>query len=195
MASFFSDSVLLILTTVNGYQIEGKLANIFPRLVIKAPCGRGFARNFERYDYKIKVRTTSFTLFPAYGDIAGKDPADLKKILTASMPGTWFFNNESEKVMPAKKRWILQNKHLAATLTIDAGAAQALLEKNASLLAVGIRKVTGSFSHGEIVQVVDEAGNNIAKGQVQIDSKDIESNQKKVVIHKDVLVLIKGDEN
>lgn len=197
MASFFSDSVLLILTTVNGYQIEGKLAEHIPAISHEVKRHAGLALPGGTGGMITKLKSAQHLLRSALlmGIFAGKDPGDLKKILSASIPGTWFFNNESEKVMPAKKRWILQNKHLAAKLTIDAGAAQALLEKNASLLAVGIQKVSGSFSHGEIVQVLDEAGNSIAKGQVQVNSKDIESNQKKVVIHKDVLVLIKDDEN
>ena len=49
-------------------------------------------------------------------------------------------------------------------LQIDAGAARVLREQGRSLLAVGVRGVSGDFDRGEIVSCVTEEGNEVARG-------------------------------
>ena len=200
--SFFNSTylrlsgVLLVLTTVNGFQVEGKLAEHIPVVTSEIQRHAGMALPGGTGGMITKLKSAQYLLRSALimGIFDGNDPERLKEMLAAEMSGTWFFNTESEKVMPAKKRWILQNKHVVAKIMVDKGAVKALFEQNASLLAVGIKKVIGTFSESEIVQVVDESGSLIAKGQVQANSKGLLSYQKKVVIHKDVLVLVRDNE-
>ena len=49
-------------------------------------------------------------------------------------------------------------------MQIDAGAARVLREQGRSLLAVGVRAVSGDFERGEIVSCVTEEGGEVARG-------------------------------
>ena len=75
---------------------------------------------------------------------------------------------------------------------MDAGAEQALLEQGASLLAVGICNVEGSFGRREAVRVISEDGRELARGLSALASEELEGNpgQLGVVIHRDHLVVI-----
>ena len=53
----------------------------------------------------------------------------------------------------------------AGPLSVDAGAAGALLSGK-SLLAVGVKRVTGDFARGDTVAIVDPDGREIARGLV-----------------------------
>jgi len=69
----------------------------------------------------------------------------------------------------ARKRWIMGSLEVAGHLTVDAGAALALL-KGTSLLPVGVTRVSGDFSRGDAVAILDQAGREIARGLVSLDS-------------------------
>ena len=71
----------------------------------------------------------------------------------------------------AYKTWIAGQLDPSGTLTIDAGAASALASGK-SLLAAGIRAVSGSFSRGDVVRVVTAQGREIARGLVAYDAAD-----------------------
>ena len=48
------------------------------------------------------------------------------------------------------------------------------MNRNASLLPVGIVKVKGEFSQGVVVSLEDEAGNELGRGRSRVSSKDAE---------------------
>jgi glutamate 5-kinase len=101
-----------------------------------------------------------------------------------------------------KLSWILPRVKSNTTIVIDKGARDALCA-NASLLAVGIKSVSGVFGRGDSVSIVYRE-NVVAFGIVEYSNKDIDkikgllSSQlgvvlthipSKVVIHKDNLIL------
>jgi glutamate 5-kinase len=55
---------------------------------------------------------------------------------------------------------------------VDAGAAKAVAEKNASLLPKGVTGVEGSFDIGDVVAVHDPDGNEIARGVALYDHRE-----------------------
>jgi len=69
----------------------------------------------------------------------------------------------------AYKAWIGGSLAPAGALTVDAGAAAAVL-KGKSLLAAGVRAVDGRFDKGECVRVLDPDGREIARGLVRYES-------------------------
>ncbi|WP_035038260.1 glutamate 5-kinase [Caulobacter sp. AP07] len=71
----------------------------------------------------------------------------------------------------AYKAWIAGSLAPQGWLTVDAGAAAALL-KGKSLLSAGVRAVEGPFDKGDAVRVRDEAGREVARGLVRYDSAD-----------------------
>jgi glutamate 5-kinase len=73
----------------------------------------------------------------------------------------------------AYKAWIAGSLSPAGALTIDAGAVSALLDGK-SLLAAGVRSVSGRFDKGDAVRIVDEMGAEVARGLCRYDAADAE---------------------
>jgi glutamate 5-kinase len=82
---------------------------------------------------------------------------------------TWFTPVGSP--VAARKQWIAGSLHSAGLLTIDAGALRAL-RAGKSLLPAGVRRVSGRFERGDTVRVVDESGQEVARGLVAYSDAD-----------------------
>lgn len=70
----------------------------------------------------------------------------------------------------ARKRWLAGHLRVHGKLVLDAGAVKVLHQHGSSLLAVGVKSVSGSFARGEVVSCVDEDGNEVARGLVNYDA-------------------------
>ncbi len=95
--------------------------------------------------------------------------------------------------LSARKVWIAFAVGSSGRLHVDAGAVRALLERNSSLLAAGIRHVEGDFDVRDAVEVVDPTGAPIAKGLVRVDAETLRNAGSEVpslVIHRDDLVAL-----
>jgi glutamate 5-kinase len=68
--------------------------------------------------------------------------------------------------LAARKRWLAGQVRVRGVLTVDDGAARVLARDGRSLLAVGVREVSGRFSRGDIVACVDTRGKEVARGLV-----------------------------
>jgi glutamate 5-kinase len=84
-------------------------------------------------------------------------------------PCTLFLSGGSP--VASRKRWIQGTLVPTGTLTIDAGAAQAL-GSGKSLLPAGVRRVEGRFARGDAVRILTEDGVEIARGLVAYDAAD-----------------------
>ena len=56
---------------------------------------------------------------------------------------------------------------------LDAGARQAIEKQGKSLLAIGIKSVQGEFEKGQIVALVNETGEEFARGLTNYNSGDV----------------------
>jgi len=92
-----------------------------------------------------------------------------------------------------RRRWIAFGSKPKGCVEVDDGAKKALLNKK-SLLSVGVIAVNGRFGAGDIVSVVDTAGEKIAAGRIDIDSAALErvkgKRSEREVIHRDNIVLL-----
>ena len=117
--------------------------------------------------------------------------------------GTYF--HADGKRRPARLLWLAHATEAAGTLTLDAGAVRAVVERGASLLAAGITGVDGGFHAGDPVDLLGPDGVAVARGLVAYDaaeipqllgrsSGDIEADlgptYTREVVHRDVLVLL-----
>ncbi len=66
----------------------------------------------------------------------------------------------------ARKRWLAGHLQVRGRLELDPGAVRVLRESGRSLLAVGVRRVVGGFSRGEVVSCVDGDEVEVARGLV-----------------------------
>jgi len=109
--------------------------------------------------------------------------------------GTWIDPHPSG--LSARKLWIAFGIPRRGEVTIDDGAAQALRKQGRSLLAVGVRLVTGDFDAGQAVAVLGSDGATIAKGLVRMSSQAVRDAAGRhssmvggEVIHRDDLVML-----
>ncbi len=82
---------------------------------------------------------------------------------------TWFLAEPGGR--SARKRWIAAGLPPAGSLTIDPGAAKALTG-GGSLLPAGVRRIDGQFERGDLVRVLSETGETLARGLVAYGSSD-----------------------
>lgn len=99
-------------------------------------------------------------------DGRGKNPL---KAVRDGARCTWFLSGSTPTA--ARKTWIAGSLEPRGTLTIDAGAEQAL-RSGASLLPVGVRAIEGSFSRGDAVMIRDPEGRILGRGLVAYDSAE-----------------------
>ena len=115
---------------------------------------------------------------------------------------TWFISKTSK--LHARKKWIISSISPKGELTIDEGAKRALINGK-SLLAAGIKKVSGKFSKGDHIKILDNKKREFARGLSSFSSEEINkimgchSNEireilgyvsKSEVVHKDDMVEI-----
>jgi len=113
---------------------------------------------------------------------------------------TWFLSKISK--LHARKKWIISSISPKGELIIDDGAKKALINGK-SLLAAGIKKVSGKFNKGDHIKIIDIKNNEFARGLSSFSSEEIvkiigcHSNEiekilgyvsKSEVVHKDDMV-------
>ncbi len=131
----------------------------------------------------------------------GHDRDLFERLLAGEHMGTYFVPHS----MPVKsnKRWIATLDEACGTLTIDAGAAEAIQKYGKSLLIAGITGCEGNFEAGDLVKVNLPEGSVIAHGLSMIDSENLMralemtpndrsrlATASNVIIHRDQLVLL-----
>ena len=101
---------------------------------------------------------------------SGREPHILSRLAHGEHIGTLLFANATR--IAARKQWLADHLKLSGSLTIDAGAVQAIRERGTSLLPVGVVAIEGDFLRGEAVACVDRDGHEIARGLVNYSSDE-----------------------
>ena len=90
-------------------------------------------------------------------------------ILAGKNIGTYF---KPQTRLPAMKRWIAYGAAVKGQIHVNDGAKKAILE-GSSLLPVGVVKVVGNFSVGDVVSILHEGGVEFAKGNPNFSSSEL----------------------
>ncbi len=104
--------------------------------------------------------------------------------------GTLF--KPADEGLTARRHWIKMSAKVRGSVTVDQGAADAVLDKNASLLAKGITGSEGLFDIGDVIAVIGPDGSEIARGLAQYDHLEI---QKIRGIHSGDIAKVLGYDN
>ena len=81
---------------------------------------------------------------------------------------------ESRKVkIEGRKKWILTSLKSKGYIKIDDGATEFLYRKGKSLLAVGIKDVSGEFGFGDAVEILNRKAGKVGKGVTNYSSKEL----------------------
>lgn len=114
---------------------------------------------------------------------------------------TWFA--ASKNPMNNRRRWIAGTLDTSGSITIDDGAIKAL-KSGKSLLPAGVTDLSGEFSRGDTVLILNSTGETIGRGLVEYDCEDAQKslgrssdeltellgeNYRSVLIHRDDMVI------
>jgi glutamate 5-kinase len=94
----------------------------------------------------------------------------ITRVLSGEPIGTRFLARTDP--IEGRKRWILSGIG-GGSVSVDAGAARALLGQGASLLAAGIAGVAQDFERGDPIDIMDRDGMRIGRGMANYSSEDV----------------------
>ena len=180
IANLFMEPLLILLTDVDGLydgdpMLEtSKLIPVVDRwtpnlmtMVAEKRSGRSKGGMSSKLRAAQMLTTAGGSVIIANGD----DLTSLTRIARGEEVGTVFFPKGR---LHARKRWLGFAAIPKGAVTIDDGAARALLERGKSLLPVGITAVRGSFAKGDIIAILDPKGNEIARGLTNYNHEEME---------------------
>ncbi len=134
---------------------------------------------------------------------SGREPDVLVRLSRGEPIGTQLVAGRAK--LAARKQWMADHLKLRGWVDVDAGAARRVRDQGASLLPVGVTAVHGDFDRGDVIQVRDPAGAEIARGLsnysatqarriMRRPSSEIESllgfSEEPELIHRDNMVLL-----
>lgn len=99
---------------------------------------------------------------------SGLDLGALERVLAGQEEGTWFPAGRS---LSARRRWIAFATPTRGALHLDAGATEAVVERNGSVLVAGVTHCDGDFRRGDVVELRGPNGQLIGRGVVQVDAE------------------------
>lgn len=119
--------------------------------------------------------------------VSGLTKGNITKAFLGESVGTKFSARVLTKKVSGRERWILAAKSSTGSIVIDQGAIDAI-KSGASLLAVGVKKVYGSFNDKEVIEIVDMKNRGVAFGIVDMSVPEIEDMLRTKETHKKLLV-------
>ena len=102
---------------------------------------------------------------------SGREPRVLPRLLSGERLGTLFA--PAPKKLDSRRRWIGLTATPAGSVTVDDGAAHAVITTGSSLLAKGITAVAGSFSRGDVILLLHPTGHEVARGLTHYASDEL----------------------
>ena len=114
------------------------------------------------------------------------------RVLAGETIGTWF---PAQTGLNRRRRWLAFATAPAGRLVVNHGAWDAMVNRQASLLAPGVLSVKGDFEAGSVVSIRDERGLEFARGLCDRASGDVREGigtgkRGKPVVHRDNVVVM-----
>jgi glutamate 5-kinase len=172
--------VLVILTDQKGLYTADPRSNPDAEFVSTAKAGDpalekmagGAASSLSKGGMITKILAAKRAARSGAGTIIayGREPDVLVRLAKGKLIGTHLYPASS--VLHARQQWLADQLRVSGRLTLDAGAAKAVLEQGTSLLPVGVTAVEGSFRRGDVVSCVTPEGREIARGLVNYSSAE-----------------------
>ena len=100
----------------------------------------------------------------------GREPQVLIRLSQGEAVGT-LLQAQTQKNQ-ARKQWMADHLQLRGSVSVDAGAAGMLRDAGKSLLPIGMTRVAGEFSRGDVIAVRDVSGAEIARGLANYSSSE-----------------------
>jgi glutamate 5-kinase len=173
--------LLIIITDVDGLYAEPpetsgprpKLLDVVEQITPEIEAAaKGPGSRFGRGGMTTKLEAARIAALSGAATVVcnGRQSDNIARIAAGESVGTLFLAGER---MTSRKHWLAFTTHTRGTLTLDPGAASALLTDGSSLLAAGIQAVEGEFGVGDAVICVDTQGHALARGLSAYTSGDV----------------------
>ncbi|MBB3908471.1 glutamate 5-kinase [Anoxybacillus rupiensis] len=181
VSGFLHADALIILTDINGLydgnpktDRTAKKYHFLPEItddLIEQAGGIGTSLGTGGMKSKLLAaqKALSFGVSVFVGTGSGK--RKLCDVLEGKGDGTYIGTRQGH--MQMRKQWIAYHSQPAGRIEIDEGAEIALLHKGKSLLPVGVTNVWGAFKALDVVEVINQKGEVIGRGQVYYSAEDL----------------------
>ena len=122
-----------------------------------------------------KIRASRILMTAGIASVicSGAEPDALVRLADGEPVGTLFVPPAGRCEIAPRKLWIALGDATHGSVTVDTGAADALVRRGSSLLPVGITGVEGDFAAGDTLDVRDPSGLVIARGLAQAGSDEL----------------------
>ncbi len=118
---------------------------------------------------------------------SGRTPESVEAILRGEEVGTLFLPSRSR--MQSRKRWLAFASQPRGGIVVDAGARGALVSGGKSLLPSGIRGTQKTFRAGDVVSLLDLAGQEFGRGLTNYSRDEVD---KIKGLHSDEIASVLG---
>lgn len=102
---------------------------------------------------------------------SGREEQVLTRLRAGEALGSLLYAEQAP--LAARKQWLAGHLQMRGRLELDAGAVKVLQQSGRSLLAVGVRGVSGDFVRGEMVACVSPEGREVARGLVNYNTDEV----------------------
>jgi len=208
VSGFLHANALIILTDINGLydgnpnvSKDAKKFNFIPEVsdeLLSFAGESGSSVGTGGMKSKLLAAKKALSLGVSVFVGTGKGKEKLADILAGKGDGT-YIGGPFHTQMQMRKQWIAYHSQVGGVIEIDDGAEDAILFHGKSLLPVGVTNVNGDFNALDVVEVRNQKGKLVGKGQVFYSAEDLVSvkglpseqaksfsiNKKAEVIHRD----------
>lgn len=115
-----------------------------------------------------KVTAARIAAWSRIPTVIARVHSSLQAIVAGEPVGTWV--EPRPFPLAARKLWIAFCQSVTGSVSVDDGAADALVHGGRSLLPVGVTQVGGGFSRGDAIDVISADSRLLARGLTRMDS-------------------------
>lgn len=204
-AAMINADSLILLTNVDGIytgnpadpesQLIEKIASNMPEVSDYISASKSsFGRGGMLTKYTMAKKSADLGIQVVIAN--GKRDGVLNEFADKNLRCTWF---EPKKAKQGVKKWLAHGtEYYKGEIIVNEGAkASVYSEVIRSLLPIGIIRVTGEFSKGDILLIKDEKGHKIGLGRAEYSSKlaheRVGQKNQKALIHYDYLYIFDHD--
>lgn len=166
--------LMIILSNVDGVlDVQGKPVRVIERiedaqtLVRREKSDLGKGGMNSKFEAARMITRAGEMMVVAHG----RQENVLIRILGGEDIGTLFLPRRQDR-SSSRARWIGAARP-TGRIVVDEGAAQAILDRNVSLLPAGIVKIAGDFEKGDVVAIETPQGLKIAHGLTNYPAEDL----------------------
>ena len=180
LANMIDADLYVLLTDTDGLYTGNPKTDRNARLISEVPAvddevlatAHGKGSEFSSGGMEAKLRAARIATVSGVGVVIsnGKKPA-IDRIARGEDVGTYFW--PSTQRIRGRKKWIAFNPRVSGQIVVDVGGEKAIRVRGKSLLPAGVMRVAGEFPMGANVAVVNEEGEEIARGLTNFSSEEL----------------------